>query len=377
MAICESQRVQRFATMADLEAARCTVEEREEYEPHLAAGSVVFAGVDYAEILRLAENEADVIVWDGGNNDFPFCEARPPHHGGRCAAAATGRNTSSGEAVARMADVFVINKIDSAPPSDVELLERELRAVNARAAIVRAASPIRLDDPSAVKGRRVLVIEDGPTITHGGMPYGAGYLAAVAAGADVIDPGCRLRWKSSRCSGLSAYRQGSAGCRLRCNPVGGVENNDRRFRRRTWSYPPRRSISEALRSARMLFAPALTRRPANQGCRGSSTLLWRGRCPGQVALTASSLLTKCLNQIFVVGGEIKSTGTVERHDSSQLGHLLIMSGSMGVLAPLLTVLLVRKRSRLRTMITDMEDHRPMERLGRLTGPWSSTISQDR
>ena len=182
------ERAQRFATMADLDAAQCTVEEREEYEPHLAAGSVVFAGVDYAEIVRLAEKESDVIVWDGGNNDFPF--VRPGLHI-TVADALRPQQVAThhpGEAVARMADVFVVNKIDSAPPSDVDLLERELRAVNARAAIVRAASPIRLDDPSAVKGRRVLVIEDGPTITHGGMPYGAGYLAAVAAGADVIDP---------------------------------------------------------------------------------------------------------------------------------------------------------------------------------------------
>jgi predicted GTPase len=182
------ERVQRFATMADLGAAQCTVEEREEYEPHLAAGSVVFAGVDYAEILRLAETEADVIVWDGGNNDFSF--VKPDLHI-TVADALRPRQVAThhpGEAVARMADVFVVNKIDSALPSDVELLERELRAVNARAAMVRAASPIQLDDPPAVKGKRVLVVEDGPTITHGGMPYGAGFLAAVAAGAEVIDP---------------------------------------------------------------------------------------------------------------------------------------------------------------------------------------------
>ena len=183
-----NERVQRFETMADLAAAQCTVEEREEYEPHLAAGSVVFAGVDYAEILRLAETEADVIVWDGGNNDFPF--VRPGLHI-TVADALRPRQVAThhpGETVARMADVFVVNKIDSAPPSGVELLEQELRAVNGRAMIVRAASPIHLDDPSAVKGKRVLVVEDGPTITHGGMAYGAGYLAAVAAGADVIDP---------------------------------------------------------------------------------------------------------------------------------------------------------------------------------------------
>jgi predicted GTPase len=182
------ERVQRFATMTDLVDAQCTVEEREEYEPHIVAGSVVFAGVDYAEVLRRAEAEADVIVWDGGNNDFPF--VKPDLHI-TVADALRPRQVAThhpGEAVARMADVFVVNKIDSASPSDVELLEGELRAVNARAVIVRAASPIQLSDEFAVKGKRVLVVEDGPTITHGGMPYGAGYLAAIAAGADVINP---------------------------------------------------------------------------------------------------------------------------------------------------------------------------------------------
>jgi predicted GTPase len=184
----EMQRAQRFATAADLAAAQCTVEEREEYEPHLAEGSVVFAGVDYAEILRQAELEADIIVWDGGNNDFPFL--KPGLHV-TVADALRPRQVAThhpGEAVARMADVFVINKIDTAQPFDVALLERELRAVNGRAEIVHAASPIRLDDQAAVRGRHVLVVEDGPTITHGGMPHGAGYLAAVAAGADIVDP---------------------------------------------------------------------------------------------------------------------------------------------------------------------------------------------
>ena len=162
-------RVQRFAAAADLDAARCTAEEREEYEPHIAAGNVVFAGVDYAEILRLAEDEADVIVWDGGNNDFPFVQ--PDLHI-TVADALRPRQVAThhpGEAVARMADVLVINKVDAAAPADVEVVEQELRAVNARAVIVRAASPIRLEDATAVRGRRALVIEDGPTITHGGM----------------------------------------------------------------------------------------------------------------------------------------------------------------------------------------------------------------
>ena len=181
-------RVQRFATTADIDAARCTVEEREEYEPHVVAGNVVFAGVDYAEILRQAELEADIIVWDGGNNDFPF--VTPGLHVTVADALRPQQVTTHhpGETVARMADVFVINKVDSAAASDIALAEQELRAVNARADIVRAASPIRLDDAAAVRGRRVLVVEDGPTVTHGGMSHGAGYLAAVAAGAVVVDP---------------------------------------------------------------------------------------------------------------------------------------------------------------------------------------------
>jgi predicted GTPase len=184
----EKARVQRFASMADLDRAQCAAEEREEYEPHIAAGNVVFAGVDYAEILRAAETDAEVIVWDGGNNDFPF--VTPDLHI-VVADALRPRQTSThhpGETVARMADVFVINKIDAAAASDVGLAEPGLRALNSRAVVVRAASPIQLDDGAAVKGKRVLVIEDGPTITHGGMAYGAGYVAAVAAGAEVVDP---------------------------------------------------------------------------------------------------------------------------------------------------------------------------------------------
>jgi len=182
------ERAQRFASLSDLEMNRCTIKEREEYEPHIAAGNTVFAGVDYTDILQMAEQEAEVIIWDGGNNDFPFvrpdlqitvADALRPHQ---------VTTHHPGEAVARMADVFVINKVNSAPTIGVAVLTGALRAVNPGAPIVLAASPIRLDDPAAVKGRRVLVVEDGPTITHGGMPYGAGYLAAVEAGALVVDP---------------------------------------------------------------------------------------------------------------------------------------------------------------------------------------------
>jgi predicted GTPase len=185
----ERQRVQRFARREDLDAARCSAEEREEYEPHLAAGTLVFAGVDYAAIVLAAEKEAEIIVWDGGNNDFPFLV--PDLHIVLADALRPGQIAGHhpGEAVARMADVVVINKVDAAPAADVERVREEIRAVNARAPIVCAASPVRLDDPGAVRGRRVLVVEDGPTITHGGMPYGAGYVAAVAAGAAaIVDP---------------------------------------------------------------------------------------------------------------------------------------------------------------------------------------------
>lgn len=185
----EQQRVQRFATRADLDVASCTIEEREEYEPHIAAGNVVFAGVDYATILAAAEKEACVILWEGGNNDFPF--VRPNLHLVLVDALRPDQLTTHhpGETVLRMADVIVVNKVDAAPAEDVARLADAAAAINPKATIVRAASPVRLDDPTAIQGRAVLVVEDGPTITHGGMSYGAGYAAATAvAGVRVIDP---------------------------------------------------------------------------------------------------------------------------------------------------------------------------------------------
>jgi predicted GTPase len=185
----ERQAVQRFADRADLDAAGCTAEEREEYEPHLAAGNTVYAGVDYAAVVERAEREADVIVWDGGNNDFPFL--RPDLHIVMADALRPGQATTHhpGEAVLRMADIVVVNKVDAASSADAQHVIDEVRAVNPQATVVRAASPVRLDDPSAVRGRRVLVVEDGPTITHGGMAYGAGYVAATTAGAAaIVDP---------------------------------------------------------------------------------------------------------------------------------------------------------------------------------------------
>jgi predicted GTPase len=185
----ERQRVQRFASLADLDAGRCTAEEREEYEPHLAAGNVVFAGVDYRAIVAAAEREVDLIVWDGGNNDFPFL--RPSLHIVMADALRPGQAAAyhPGETVLRMADVVVVSKVDTAAAADVRAVVDEVRAVNPRAPVVLAASPVRLDDAEAVRGRRVLVVEDGPTITHGGMPYGAGYVSAVGAGAAaIVDP---------------------------------------------------------------------------------------------------------------------------------------------------------------------------------------------
>ena len=183
------ERVQRFATLADLDAGRCTAEEREEYEPHIAAGNLVFAGVDYAAILDAAEREAEAIVWDGGNNDFPLI--RPDLHIVVADALRPDQIATHhpGETVARMADVAVVNKVDAAPEADVLRAIEGLRAINPRATVLRAASPVRLDDPAAVRGKRVLVVEDGPTITHGGMAHGAGYVAATAAGvAEIVDP---------------------------------------------------------------------------------------------------------------------------------------------------------------------------------------------
>jgi predicted GTPase len=184
----QSQRVQRFASQSDLAAADCTIEEREEYEPHIAAGNIVYAGVDYAAILAAAEREADVIVWDGGNNDFPFL--RPDLHIVIADALRPGQATTHhpGEAVLRMADIIVVNKVNSASGEQVERAIAECHAVNSHAPIMTAASAIRLDHPQAVRGRRVIVVEDGPTITHGGMATGAGFQAAMDAGAFPVDP---------------------------------------------------------------------------------------------------------------------------------------------------------------------------------------------
>jgi predicted GTPase len=184
-----AQRCQRFATREDLRAAECTIEEREEYEPYVEAGCVIFAGVDYAEILTAAEAEADVIVWDGGNNDFPF--VRPDLHIVLVDALRPGHETSywPGEVNLRSADIVVIAKADAADAADIEAIEHNVTRINPDATIIRAGSPVTLDEPGRVRGKRVIVVDDGPTLTHGGMAYGAGYAAALAAGvAEIIDP---------------------------------------------------------------------------------------------------------------------------------------------------------------------------------------------
>jgi predicted GTPase len=184
-----AQRVQRFASYEDLKEAQATVEEREEYESHLAAGTVVYAGVDYEEILKAAQAEADVVIWDGGNNDLPFF--RPNVHIVVADPHRAGHETSyhPGEANFRRADVIVINKCDTARPEDVESVRKAAAELNPAAIVIRANSPVTVDDPSAVEGARVLVIEDGPTLTHGEMTYGAGVVAARKHGAaDIVDP---------------------------------------------------------------------------------------------------------------------------------------------------------------------------------------------
>lgn len=183
------QAVQRFASLEDLEAANCTIEEREEYEPYIEAGLVIFAGADYARILTAAETEADLILWDGGNNDWPFF--RPDVWITLVDALRPGHETAywPGETNLRAADILVIAKADAAEHDAIARIEANIRAANPDAAVVQGASPVVLDDPKAVRGQRVLVVEDGPTITHGGMATGAGFAAAKAsAAAEIIDP---------------------------------------------------------------------------------------------------------------------------------------------------------------------------------------------
>ncbi|HKL67798.1 MAG TPA: GTP-binding protein, partial [Bacteroidales bacterium] len=187
-----AQKVQRFAEVSDLEKHKCTIEEMEEYEPHVVRGNVIYAGVDYEAILREAEKDpkgCDVVLWDGGNNDFPFYQSDltitvvDPHRAGH------ELRYYPGEVTLRLADVVVINKMDSSAPEDIETVRESIRKVAPEATVVDGASPIKVDDPSVIKGKKVLVVEDGPTLTHGEMKIGAGVVAAQKFGAsEMVDP---------------------------------------------------------------------------------------------------------------------------------------------------------------------------------------------
>ena len=183
------QKVQRFATYEDLDIHECTIEEREEYEPHIDTGVIIYSGVDYEAILREAEKEADVILWDGGNNDFSFYKTdllivvMDPHRAGN------ELRYYPAEVNMRMADVFVINKVDTAKPSDIDIVRENIAKVNPDAIVVEAASPIFVENPEVIKGKRVLAIDEGPTVTHGDLPYDFGYFAAKRYGAkEIVDP---------------------------------------------------------------------------------------------------------------------------------------------------------------------------------------------
>lgn len=184
-----AQKVQRFATIDDLKKHNCTIEEMEEYEPHVVRGNIIYSGVDYEAILREAEKEADVILWDGGNNDVPFYKPDlmvtvvDPHRPGH------ELNYYPGETVLRIADIVVINKIDSSSPENIQIVRDNIEKINPNAKVVDGASPLTVDKPELIKGKKVLVVEDGPTLTHGHMKIGAGTVAAQKFGAgELVDP---------------------------------------------------------------------------------------------------------------------------------------------------------------------------------------------
>ena len=183
------QKVQRFSSLQDIDRYKCTIEEREEYEPHINAGSIVYSGIDYGKILKMAEQEADIILWDGGNNDLPFYKPDlhivivDPHRPG------DEMHYYPGETNLRMADVIVINKMDTADKNDIKTVHKNISQINQNATVIHAASPIIVDNKEKIKNKAVLVIEDGPTLTHGNMMYGAGIIAAKKYGAKkLIDP---------------------------------------------------------------------------------------------------------------------------------------------------------------------------------------------
>jgi predicted GTPase len=184
----EQQRVQRYADLADLDRYDCTIEEREEYEPHITSGTIIYAGVDYGVILQQAQAEADVLLWDGGNNDLPFY--RPTVHIALVDPLRAGHELRyhPGETNLRMADVVIVNKMDSATPDQVAQLDATIARVNGGATVVHANSAVRVEGGESLRGKRVLVIEDGPTLTHGEMKIGAGVVAAQRGGAEIVDP---------------------------------------------------------------------------------------------------------------------------------------------------------------------------------------------
>jgi predicted GTPase len=183
------QKVQRFATLEDLKKHKCTIEEMEEYEPHVVRGNVIYAGVDYEAILREAEKEADIILWDGGNNDFSFYKSdltitiADPHRAGH------ELTYYPGETTLRMADVVIINKIDTSSPENIQIVRNSIFKVNPKAIVIDGASPLTVDKPELIRNKKVLVVEDGPTLTHGEMKIGAGTVAAMKFGAsELVDP---------------------------------------------------------------------------------------------------------------------------------------------------------------------------------------------
>ena len=183
------QKVQRYGSIEDLKLHKCTIEEIEEYEPHIVSGGVIYSGVDYEAIVRQAEQEADIIVWDGGNNDFPFYHSDLTFPVVDPLRAGNEMNYYPGNTSLRLADVVVINKIESAEPKDIKLVQDNIRSVNPKAIVIQGASPIKVEHPEFITGKRVLVVEDGPTLTHGEMEYGAGVVAAWNYGAkELVDP---------------------------------------------------------------------------------------------------------------------------------------------------------------------------------------------
>jgi len=183
------QKVQRYGSIEDLKLHKCTIEEIEEYEPHIVSGGVIYSGVDYEAIVRQAEQEADIIVWDGGNNDFPFYHSDLTFTVVDPLRAGNEMNYYPGNTSLRLADVVVINKIESAEPKNIKLVQDNIRSVNPKAIVIQGASPIKVEHPEFITGKRVLVVEDGPTLTHGEMEYGAGVVAAWNYGAkELVDP---------------------------------------------------------------------------------------------------------------------------------------------------------------------------------------------